>query len=520
MKKRNITLVLLLCILLQTLSFAQEVKNALLIANCEYGKDIGVLSEPIPEAHNLQIALESIGFDVVVVENADREKMGLALQTFKEKCKKEGGIAFFHYGGHAVQIDGVNYLLPSNTQLDGVSAVRYRCIEVNEVMENMQGDANIIILDSCRNNPFSSSTRGANTRGLAAVTRKPLNSIIVYSAAAGDTAQDGVFTPILTKRITESNKNFYDILQEVRRDVHVATNGKQKPGSYDELMAPVYLAGLDAKEPITTDIVDLSSIIPKTSEIYEDETYTLNGVKFIMKYIEAVQDALLGSSIFDDNREHKVHLSGYYIGETEVTQELWQVVMGNNPSKHKKSNQNPVECVSWFDSVVFCNELTIQTMGKEHCVYKIVGSSVTADFSKKGFRLPTEAEWEYAALGGRPYQWAGTNSNANIKKYAWYGDNSKSCSQKVKTKLPNAYELYDMSGNVQEWCWDWYGSGYYLLSRVQDPSGAKQGQWRIVRGGAFLVKSKNIYCLQCSYRSSSDPKVSNSFTGFRLARHP
>jgi|GEM_PF-3645398 len=129
MKKRfvfSFFFLLIICtFLLPTLVFSQEVKNALLIANNDY--PIKYLPQPVPEARNLKRALESIGFNVTLVENANRESMEDALFDFKKKCEKEGGIAFFHYGGHAVQIDGVNYLLPANTRIDNISQVRFKC---------------------------------------------------------------------------------------------------------------------------------------------------------------------------------------------------------------------------------------------------------------------------------------------------------------------------------------------------------------------------------------------------------
>lgn len=166
-------------------AFSQEAKNALLIANGDYS-EIKSLSQPVPEAEDLKTALESIGFSVTFVKNANRDEMFDSLLEFRNKTKKAGGIAFFHYGGHAVQIDGKNYLIPVNSKIDDEEQIRYRCVELDEVMDSMTGESNVVVLDSCRNDPFPNGKhRGGDTRGLAAVSRKPKNSIIVYSAEAG-----------------------------------------------------------------------------------------------------------------------------------------------------------------------------------------------------------------------------------------------------------------------------------------------------------------------------------------------
>lgn len=224
-------------------AFSQEAKNALLIANGDYS-EIKSLSQPVPEGEELKAALESIGFSVMFVKNANRDEMFDSLLEFKNKTKNAGGIAFFHYGGHAVQIDGKNYLIPVNSKIDDEGQIRYRCVELDEVMDSMTGEANVVVLDSCRNDPFPNGKhRGGDTRGLAAVSRKPKNSIIVYSAEAGETALDGVYTPALTKRITEKGKSIEEVLKEVRNDVLRATAGQQLPGEYRQLVSDVYLAG-------------------------------------------------------------------------------------------------------------------------------------------------------------------------------------------------------------------------------------------------------------------------------------
>ena len=504
-----------LFILATDAAFTQEAKNALLIANSDYERSMGYLLQPVPEAMELKSALESIGFSVTLVKNANLEDMQKALAVFKAKTQREGGYAFFHYGGHAVQVNGVNYLIPLKANLDDELSVGYRCVYVDEVMNSLRGDANIVILDSCRNNPFAQSThRGAGTRGLAAVGIKPSNSIIVYSAAAGQEAADGLFTPVLTKLITQKNKKIETVLKEVRNEVFKQTGGKQKPGEYTELMGDVYLAGFDASAPVQQ-AVYTPPVRQENRNNTGDRTYRVNGVSFTMKPIAAVQGAVLGNR-HEDNKEHSVSLSAYYIGQTEVTQELWRAVMGSNPSEFTASVKNPVEKVSWYDCIEFCNELTAEIMGEEHCVYTIRGSSVTADFSQKGFRLPTEAEWEYAAMGGRYHTYAGTNNDASLKDYAWYNSNSGGKTHEVGTKQANKYGIYDMSGNVWEWCWDWYSSSTPSGGQ-SDPTGAASGNYRVRRGGSWSSHAE--YCV-VGTRGNNYPARSYDFLGFRLAVRP
>lgn len=229
-------------------AFSQEAKNALLIANGDYS-EIKSLSQPVLEGEELKTALESIGFSVMFVKNANRNEMFASLREFKSKVEKEGGISFFHYGGHAVQVRGENYLIPVNEKIIDEEQIPDSSVELNRLMDFMVGESNVVVLDSCRNDPFPNGKhRGGDTRGLAAVSRKPKNSIIVYSAEAGETAQDGVYTPALTKRITEKGASLTRVLMKVRNDVFLQTQEKQLPGEYGQLLAPIYLAGKPESE--------------------------------------------------------------------------------------------------------------------------------------------------------------------------------------------------------------------------------------------------------------------------------
>ncbi len=188
---------------------------------------------------------------------------------------------------------------------------------------------------------------------------------------------------------------------------------------------------------------------------------------------------------------HSVTLSGYYIGKYEVTQELWNAVMGSNLSYFKGDNL-PV-CVSWNDVQEFLRKLNAMT--------------------GKNYRLPTEAEWEFAARGGnssRGYKYSGSN---NIDDVAWYNGNSGDRTHAVGTKSPNELGIYDMSGNVWEWCQDWYGRSYSSSSQ-RNPKGPNSGPNRVIRGGGWLYSARNC---RVSCRDYYSPNCWCNYLGFRLA---
>jgi formylglycine-generating enzyme required for sulfatase activity len=189
---------------------------------------------------------------------------------------------------------------------------------------------------------------------------------------------------------------------------------------------------------------------------------------------------------------HRVTLDGYYMGRTEVTQAQWRTVMGTNPSHFKNCDDCPVEEVSLYDIQGFLQKLKDQT-----------GQS---------YRLPTEAEWEYAARGGqntRNYQYAGSNT---LRDVAWYDSSSESKTHPVAQKKPNELGLYDMTGNVDEWCADWYGSDYYAYAPSSNPQGATSGLLRVLRGGSWDSNAR--YC-RVSHREHYAPDYSIYF-GFRI----
>ena len=209
-----------------------------------------------------------------------------------------------------------------------------------------------------------------------------------------------------------------------------------------------------------------------------------------MVYVSGGTFIMGGDDSSDQMPTHSVTLSSYYICKYEVTQALWRAVMGSNPSNFKGDNL-PVECVSWNDCQTFINRLN--------------------SYTGRNFRLPTEAEWEFAARGGnysRHYKYSGSNYIGDV---AWYDDNSGNRTHPVGTKQPNELGLYDMSGNVWEWCSDWYGS--YSSYSQTDPIGPNNGSNRMDRGGCWGNFAKRC---RPAYRSYGTPGYRDHGRGLRL----
>lgn len=265
----------------------------------------------------------------------------------------------------------------------------------------------------------------------------------------------------------------------------------------------------------------ISAMLSLSAMAQETQTITVNGVTFNMIKVEGGTFKMGANDIIADSDEQPVHsvtLDDYYIGETEVTQELWEAVMGTTIEQQRQKAEEylgfdcdlygqgstyPMYYISWEECQEFIAKLN-QLTGKEFC-------------------LPTEAEWEYAARGGnksRGYKYAGSNS---IDEVAWFDDNACDVVGKnspdygthpVGTKSPNELGLYDMSGNVYEWCSDWYGE--YLSSSQTNPTGPTSGSYRVLRGGIWIYGAP--FC-RVSDRFINFPDY-RYYGGFRLALRP
>jgi formylglycine-generating enzyme required for sulfatase activity len=269
--------------------------------------------------------------------------------------------------------------------------------------------------------------------------------------------------------------------------------------------------------------LDTGAIIPPTGEHnYVEGICTASGCFSIeMVPIQA------GSFVRDG---HTITLSAFKMSKFTVTQELYEAVMGENPSWFSSNpatdeiqGRRPVEFVTWFDAVEFSNKLSVRagltpvytiTDRTPTTGYPITSAIVTATWSNSGYRLPTEAQWEYACSAGSTTLWHFGDTESDLVNYAWYKDNSNSRTHQVGLKLPNQWGLYDMHGNVWELVWDWRGGAFPNPSDLDNPTGGVSGYVRVVRGGGWYDWYSDT---RSTVRRTAYPSDLSNSLGFRLA---
>ncbi len=283
-----------------------------------------------------------------------------------------------------------------------------------------------------------------------------------------------------TIKITKSGYESYQADVDIKENETSNLNAKLNP--------------IDAPAPAVKDVAKVSNSkensVSSTNVTDNILSFTVNGITFNMVHVPSGSFMMGNDKIRNERPSHNVTLSDYYIGETEVTQALWNAVMGENPS-YFQGEELPVECVSWDDCQKFVKKLN--------------------ELTGRQFSMPTEAEWEYAArnAGKDNYSYSGGNK---LRSLAWYSINTSSMPRSVKTKKPNGLGLYDMSGNIFEWCYDWYGA--YNRDASKDPTGPSEGTRRVIRGGSWGYDE--TYCT-VTKRVFYSPDLRSYSIGFRLA---
>lgn len=503
-------------------------RMALVIGNSNYTGE-GKLRNPGNDADKMSAVLKELGFTVWTAKNLSLRKMDSLMDAWGNKIK-EYEVALFYYSGHGAEAAGENYLFPIDANPNSESDVKYECYAVNKLVGKMnyaRTTTNILLLDACRNNPFQRSWhRDAGGGGLANM-QVPRGIFFGFSTSPGSTADDGTgsnspYVTSMLNRIKECNSSIDDIFTDVNSDVQQFTNNRQVPykggtlnGKFyfctnekttDTKPAPVTATPKTETKPApvattqpdnaNTDNTLLNDLSPAIQKLVKDMV-RIPGGTFWMGCNSEEDD-----ECEDNELQHKVTLTGFKMGKYEVTQAQYAAVMGSNPSKFTGCPKCPVEQVSWNDVQEFIKKLN-QLTGMR-------------------FRLPTEAEWEYACHAGTTTKF--NTGNCLSTSEANYNGNypAKNCgkgtyyekTKEVGSYNANAYGLYDMHGNVWEWCSDWYGT--YEAGAQTNPKGAASGTIRVGRGGSWYDYGRNC---RSSNRSNLTPDDRDDcYYGFRLAQ--
>jgi formylglycine-generating enzyme required for sulfatase activity len=261
------------------------------------------------------------------------------------------------------------------------------------------------------------------------------------------------------------------------------------------------------KSSLSVDMVGESITAESVDALPVDSEYTDQMV--IFKRISA-GTFMIGSQKGESDEKplKNVTISGFWMSSCEISQKVYNAIMNHNPSSFKDDDTLPVEMVNWTDAATFCNTMS-KKAGLQPCYDEI---SWACDFTKDGYRLPTEAEWEYACRAGSTGQYTSGENESDLARVSWYVGNSDYKTHPVGGKEPNAWGLYDMHGNVWEWCNDWYGT---YDNTTTNPVQTKKSSYRVIRGGAW---SENAAECRSSNRNKYYQGTSFNLIGFRIVR--
>ena len=597
-------------LILASFPMCSAARLALVVGNSHYQH--APLVNPRNDARDIQQALEGVGFQVILREDLNRRGLITAINQFSAKLAQQGGVGLFYYAGHGVEIDGVNYILPIGADIQNEADIEFEALNVRRLLRNMEqarNRLNLVIIDACRNNPFSHSFgRTIRTRGLGRMSA-PIDSLIASSTASGQIAADGAYgrnspyTQQLLKFINQPGLSVEHLFKEVRKGVLKETNNRQRPweislltqdfyfvepdkpekavlavkptpaearvrimntvqayrvgielepDDYDiEVSHPGYVThrqvySLDAGDQVL--VIELEPVASVASVVAEPESpnrslnpemVTIPGGCYQMGSPESEEGR------DDDERQHRVCVDDFQIGRYEVTvaeyrrfvestgykteaerhvewEGCWASGAGDytwkwhagvswrNPNpNHAHQETHPVSCVSWNDAQAYLEWLSKET--------------------GLAYRLPTEAEWEYAARAGttRARYWGEDADEAC--RYANVGDKTKgpdniswdeahNCQDEYFFVAPvgryqaNPWQLYDMLGNVWEWTCSSYESGYDgTEGRCLGKNNANNSALLVLRGGSWTHRPRGV---RSANRGWNAPSFRDTALGF------
>ena len=510
-------------VLLCNVAIAKEFRSALVIGNGQYR--VGSLKNAEADANDMASSLRQLGFSVDIKTNLDLRGMLAALEAFRTKLQKSD-VGLFYYAGHGIQVDGENYLIPIGADINLKDQVKYEAVNAAVVLSNMEASRssiNIVILDACRNNPFL-STRSVS-RGLA-VMSSGKGAFLAYSTSPGSVASDGtgrnsLFTKYLLQKLATPGQDIEYVFKKVRKEVVRESGGAQIPWVSSSLTQDFVFSkaasGGTATRPVEPNRAS-NSLLPQNPRIGDTWREPITGMEFKWVPKGCFQ---MGSSDpkLRATPVHGVCLDGFWLGKYEVTLDEYRTFLletnnisgvrwGSSPAPGLNKERpyslrgnlfgmekkQPMTGVTWFGAKAFT-----QWLGQRHNL---------------DFRLPTEAEWEYAATGGGgPELYSGSN---DLDTVAWYHRNCDH-TRRVGEKAPNRFGIYDMTGNLEEWCEDNYDSDAYKKHYKSNPNHQNGNKRRVCRGGDWQGRD---YYLNTRYRGYENATYGSFWHGIRVVIIP
>ena len=535
-------------------AFAQPKENrvALVMGNSAY--KTAPLKNPTNDAKDMAAKLKGMGFTVVERNNLTAKQIGSTLREFRSKLTP-GSVALVYYAGHGLQIKGENYFPTVDAEIAGEEDVPNQSLamkQIMDVLEDAKTRLNLVFLDACRNNPYSRSFRSTSD-GLSKVVA-PSGTLISFatrpgSVAADGTGRNGLYTGALLEAMDSKGDQIEQVLKRVVTRVKAGSKNQQEPwmeGSIDGEFCFGNCSVTLAQTAVSDDRA-LWDSVKDTRDVNELKAYLVQFPKGVFAGVASVRintmekgvtpqvnpsiqpvnrpsvfqpgtvfkdcddcpemlvipagTFLMGSKPDpfatiqpppDEQPQRSVFVPTFGMGKFEVTQEQWFSVMGTTPSFFK-GRFLPVEQVSWNDAQEFVKKLNQKT-GKQ-------------------YRLPSEAEWDYAARGGT--QAAFSFSENVIGQYAWFNRNSANKTNHVGEKLPNNFGLYDMYGNVSEFTQDCWNNNYSDAPKDASAWTVGNCSMRVLRGGSWLHP---IQGLRSANRGWLSPEVRELHYGFRIVR--
>ena len=512
-------------------SIVAENRIALVIGNSNYKSS--PLKNPVNDAYDMAEALRKCNFQVYNAFNADKNKLSNAIKIFSAKMHRSNTVCLFYYAGHGIQVKGENYIIPIGIKMNSEDDIPDNCIQVSSIlrrMESARNKFNIIILDACRDNPFKRSFR-SNLKGLAQMDA-PKGSILIYATAPGSVANDGegrngVYTSALLKYLQIKGMELTSILKYVRKEVIAVTNDMQIPWESSSLTDDFYFF---PPEKTVQSEIDKNSVEFIPQHITKNKTNERNSVwyesKTGMEFVWIPSGIFqMGSPESDQERNddefpvHNVKVDGFWIGKFPVTNEQYRIykqehISGEYQGYLLNAPSQPVVSINWIEAKKF-----IQWM-----------SDINAGLYE--FRLPTEAEWEYSCRAGtkttrywgddadKSCQFANlADKSLQLKFSNWVSihqctDNNIVTST-VGTFKPNQFGLFDMIGNMWEFCEDVYNKKAYYNHKRINPLNETGGTSKVIRGGSFYSVPQGA---RCGNRNSISTNGRDLGIGFRVVR--